>query len=214
MMKLYHAPRARSLRVLWTLEELHLGYDLVLLSYPPRMEPDFIQENPLGTVPYLVDGPLRMNESVAICQYLASRTASPLACYPGDNDYGQWLNWNVFGEASMTYPLSVVFHYGDWYERHVPGCSKYPEIVRYYLDAFQDAMAVIEKRLEGRTYLACDRFTTADISVCYSLFLFEMMGFGDQIPDVVSDYWHNCSARESYRSLATIEAGATRQSRN
>lgn len=53
MRKLYHSPRARSFRVLWMLEEIGLTYDL-------------------GTVPLYVEGDVRMTESSAICQFLAS----------------------------------------------------------------------------------------------------------------------------------------------
>ena len=35
-MKLYHCHNARSFRPLWTLEELGLDYELVVMPFPPR----------------------------------------------------------------------------------------------------------------------------------------------------------------------------------
>lgn len=77
---LYHCVSARSFRPLWLLEELGLPYQLRMLPFPPRaLARSFLQENPLGTVPLLVDGDIRMTESSAICQYLAARHS--LACW-------------------------------------------------------------------------------------------------------------------------------------
>ena len=54
-MKLYHCSNARSLRPLWTLEELDLEYELVTMEFPPRHKyPNYLKINPLGTVPTFV----------------------------------------------------------------------------------------------------------------------------------------------------------------
>ncbi len=69
MITLYHCVSARSFRPLWLLEELDLSYQLNMLPFPPRsLARSFLQENPLGTVPLLVDGATRMTESSAMCQ--------------------------------------------------------------------------------------------------------------------------------------------------
>jgi glutathione S-transferase len=73
-LELYHAPDARSFRCLWLLEELKLPYRLHTMAFPPRYTtPGYLNENPLGTIPLLVDGTSRLTESVAILQYLAMR---------------------------------------------------------------------------------------------------------------------------------------------
>jgi glutathione S-transferase len=74
LLTLYHCHNARSFRVLWTLEEMGLPYELKMLPFPPRqLVPDYLSINPLGTVPAFFDGPMRMTESAAICQYLVTR---------------------------------------------------------------------------------------------------------------------------------------------
>src|SRR6185436_16405658 len=74
LITLYHSVSARSFRPLWTLEEIGLPYQLKMLPFPPRvLARQFLESNPLGTVPVLVDGTVRMTESAAICQYLAAR---------------------------------------------------------------------------------------------------------------------------------------------
>ena len=81
-MILYHCHDARSFRVLWALEELGLPYELRMLPFPPRVHAkSYLQENPLGTIPLMLDGATRMTESAAICHYLCVRhPAMPLTC--------------------------------------------------------------------------------------------------------------------------------------
>ncbi|WP_296222297.1 glutathione S-transferase N-terminal domain-containing protein, partial [uncultured Sphingomonas sp.] len=95
MIELYHCADARSFRALWALEELGLDYKLHLLPFPPRVrEPSYLDVNPLGTIPLLVEGETRMTESAAIVQYLATRAGpNDLVVEPGSPDYGVWLNW-------------------------------------------------------------------------------------------------------------------------
>ncbi len=77
-MKLYGFPPTRSMRVLWTLRELEVEFELVNVD-PVRGEvraPEFLALNPAGKLPVLVDGDFVLTESVAICLYLAEK-------YPG-----------------------------------------------------------------------------------------------------------------------------------
>ena len=88
-------------RNLWTLEELRLPYELKILPFPPRVHArDYLQLNPLGTIPLMIDGDTRMTESAAICEYLATRYGpSPLSVQPDEPAYGAFLNFLHFGEA-------------------------------------------------------------------------------------------------------------------
>ena len=57
-------------------EEAGVAIDLRLLPFPPRFKtPDYLEVNPLGTVPMLVDGAAHMTESCAIAHYLATKAA-------------------------------------------------------------------------------------------------------------------------------------------
>ncbi|WP_395443671.1 glutathione S-transferase N-terminal domain-containing protein [Caulobacter sp. UC70_42] len=67
MIELYHCHDARSFRALWALEEMGLAYRLHLLPFPPRfLAPEYLAQNPLGTIPLLIDAETRMTESAAI----------------------------------------------------------------------------------------------------------------------------------------------------
>ena len=112
-MKLYHCPDARSLRVLWTLEEMGLDYELVNMGFPPRANyPGYLDINPLGTVPAFVDGDLTMTESSGICHYLVEKYGpSALGVYRDDPHYGEYLNWLYRSDATLTFPQTLVLRY-------------------------------------------------------------------------------------------------------
>lgn len=75
-------------------------------------DPGYLEQNPLGTVPLLVDGEVRMTESAAITQYLATRHGpSPLAVGVEEPDYGLWLDWLHRSEATLTFPQTIVLRY-------------------------------------------------------------------------------------------------------
>jgi glutathione S-transferase len=74
-MKLYGFPPTRTIRPLWVLRELEVDFGYVQVD-PRRGEhrlPEFLEKNPAGKVPVLVDGDFVLTESVAIVLYLAEK---------------------------------------------------------------------------------------------------------------------------------------------
>ena len=122
--RLWHSLDTRSFRVLWTFEELALrrgrDYALHTMRFPPRQhQPEFLEHNPLGTVPWFEHkkaGESRprasMSESCAVALYLAELHSSPLALAlrSGDDEYGSFLNWLHHAET-ITFPQAVVMRY-------------------------------------------------------------------------------------------------------
>lgn len=198
MITLYHCVNARSFRALWTLEEMQLPYQLNVLPFPPRaLDPAFLQVNPLGTIPALFDGETGMTESAAIIQYLAVRYGpSPLAVDPSEPAYGAWLNWVHFGEATLTFPQTLVLRY----ERLEPPESRQPDVVAAYTRWFLSRLRAVERALGGADHLCADRFTGADISVGYALLFAEKLGLAPQFAPSVQAYWQRLQARPAYQA--------------
>ena len=130
MITLYHCAAARSFRVLWALEELGLPYELKMLSFPPRVfAKEYLGLNPLGTIPFLIDGDTRMTESAAILEYLVVRHGpTPLAVGTGEPEFGAYLNWLHFGEATLTFPQALILRYS----RFEPEERRSPQVVVDY----------------------------------------------------------------------------------
>ena len=74
MIKIYGTENSRAMRPIWTAEEMGIDYELVMMPFPPRVfMNDYLDVNMLGTIPYLIDGDVRMTESVAMTQYLVEK---------------------------------------------------------------------------------------------------------------------------------------------
>ena len=185
---LYHCLSARSFRPLWALEELGLQYSLRLLPFPPRVhDKSYFEHNPLGTVPLLVDGEgvdaTRMSESAAICQYLAAHHgAGTLDVGVAEPDYGAYLNYLHFGEATLTFPQTLVLRY-RFFE---PAERRQPQVAEDYAKWFLARLRTLEPRLQGRDWLSAGRFTAADISVGYALLLAQHLELHTQFTPAVA----------------------------
>lgn len=206
MIVLYHCVAARSFRPLWALEELGLPYQLKVLAFPPRaIDREFLNINPLGTVPTLFDGELRMTESAAICHYLGVRHGpSPLVVEPGEQAYGMFLNWLHFGEATLTFPQTIVLRYSRFEapERRLPQAAD--DYRRWFLGRLRTLGPVLEQQ----QYLCAGRFTMADISVGYALLLAELLGMAPEFPDSVQRYWQRLRQRPAYLRAGAAEHAA------
>lgn len=201
MITLYHCVSARSFRPLWMLEEMGLEYDLKMLPFPPRVHAKpFFEINPLGTVPALTDDGLQMTESAAICQYLADRYGpTHLTVSVDEADYGHFLDLLHFGEATLTFPQTLLLRYG----RFEPEDRRLPQVVDDYSRWFLARLRRIDSRLQDRDYLCADRFTAADISVGYALMLADYQGLSTQYSDRVRAYWLRLQNRPAFQQAMT-----------
>ena len=209
MMTLYHCHNARSFRPLWTLEEMGLPYELKMLPFPPReLSPDYLGVNPLGTVPTFLDEAVRMTELAAICQYLVTRYGpSPLAVAPTEPDFGPYLNWLHFGEATLTFPLAVVLRYSLFSppERRLDQVAA--DYSRWFLARLRGIDAVVSKQ----PTMCAGRFTAADISVGYALLLAAFTKLDAKFTPAVAAYWSSLKERDGFRRAMIKQETAGRE---
>lgn len=166
---LYHCRNARSFRPLWALEELGIDYDLVVLPFPPRVHyKQYLDINPLGTIPFFTDGKTKMTESTGICHYLAeTHGPTDLAVKPDEAGYGEYLNWMYFSDATLTFPQTLVLRY----EMLEKKSRRQPQVADDYRMWFAGRLRVVDQKLEHSKFMVSDRFTMADIAIGYGLLL-------------------------------------------
>lgn len=210
MITLYHCVSARSFRPLWLMEELGMQqgahYQLKMLPFPPRVhEREYLSINPLGTVPAFFDGDVKMTESAAICQYLVSAYGpTPLEVTRDEPDFAAWLNWMHYGEATLTFPQTLVLRY-----RHLePEERRLPQAAEDYQRWFLARLRAVDTALVNTGFLCAGRFTAADISVGYALMLAAYLGMEEQFPAAVRAYWERLKQREGYRRALDAQAQA------
>ena len=209
MITLYHCTAARSFRPLWALEELALPYELKMLPFPPRVSArEYLALNPLGTIPLLIDGDVRMTESTAILQYLATRYGpTPLAVAVDERDYGAYLNWLHFGEATLTFPQALVLRYSK-FEREE---RRSPQVATDYARWFFGRLRAVEAAMAGSETLCAGRFTMADISVGYAPTIGRSHRPGRDFGPAVAAYWQRLQQRDGFRRALKAEAVAGEQ---
>lgn len=196
-MKLYHCTGSRSLRPLWTLEEMALDYELEVMPFPPRMRREgYLDINPLGTVPTFVDGDVTLTESTAICHYLVERYGpTGLAVSVDEPGYGDYLNWLYRSDATLTFPQTIVFRYTQL----EPPERRLPQAAEDYAIWYHSRLRALETALEDREYLCADRFTIADIAVTFALYFGVQLGLDDRYKPNTKTYLERMQARPAWQ---------------
>lgn len=196
-MKLYHCKDSRSLRALWALEEMGIKFDLEVMPFPPRARfPGYLDINPLGTVPTLVDGGTTLTESSAICHYLAENYGpTDLGVAATEAAYGDYLNWLYRSDATLTFPQTLVLRY----TMLEPEERRIPQVVEDYSIWYLSRLRAVEQALEGKEFLCADRFTMADIAVTYALFFGTTLGLSERYKPNCKRYLDSMMARPAFK---------------
>ncbi|HEX6994411.1 MAG TPA: glutathione S-transferase family protein [Gammaproteobacteria bacterium] len=172
-MKLYDFPAAPSPRkVILFMAEKRIDIPRVILDLRAgaQHDPDFLARNPSGTVPVLeLDDGTCLTESLAICQYLEALHPEPNLFGESALERAQVSMWNdiatLEGYAAIQEALrnrSAAFA-----GRALPGvlpCAQIPALVERgerRANAFFDRL---DARLRESEYVACARYTYADIA--------------------------------------------------
>jgi len=196
-LKLYWCPGTRANRVVWMLEELDVEYETVYVDiFKPHRSAAFLAVSPMGKVPALHDGDVRMCDSAAICMYLADRYAPGLlAPAVDDPDRGPFLQWMIFAPGVIEPAVTEKFT-GRAGDTRINGWGDFGRMVRTW-----------EKGLGGNPWILGDRFTAADVMLGATGVLFQRFKLFRDYP-TLSDYISRCGRREAFlRALAVDKAG-------
>ncbi len=165
MIDFYFWTTPNGYKTLLFLEETGIPYRIipVNISKGAQFDPEFLQISPNNKIPAIVDrdpvageGPISIFESGAILLYLAEKTAKFLPKHPkGRNDVLQWLFWQVGGVGPM---FGQNLHFGQY------APEKIPYAIKRYASETSRLLAVLDKHLSDRKYVAGDEYTIADMA--------------------------------------------------
>ena len=187
MLKIYHVPRTRSLRIIWLCEELGHPYEIVLVDFSPeyRSSREWRALSPTGKVPAMSDDGFSMFESGAMVQYILERYGNGrLQPSPGTASSAYYLQWCWFAEATLARPLGDIIHH----TLLKPEAERLPAVVEDARARAQTCLDALEAALEGKQYLLDETFTAADIMMGYSLMLAKRVQVLDDRYPVVQAY--------------------------
>jgi glutathione S-transferase len=166
-MKLYEFGPTRSIRARWILQELAVDFDAISvdLQMGKHRSSDFLELNPAGKVPVLVDDDLVLTESVAIVLYLAEKYPER-GFLPIDPQLrADAYRWILFAVTELEQPLWRISRHTFLY----PEQDRLPADVVLARRDFLPMAAVLEKHMQGRNYVVGDSVSAADFVVAYTL---------------------------------------------
>ncbi|MEJ1250163.1 glutathione S-transferase family protein [Denitratimonas tolerans] len=192
----YTHPMSRGRIARWMLEETGLPYEEVLLDYASTMKaPEYLAINPMGKVPALRHGDTVVTESVAIGLYLADLVPEKrLAPPPGSAERGPYYRWLLF----LAGPLEALLT-----AKHA-GALAPPTSAGYGAEG--DVVRVLEQAVAGKTHLAGDRFTAADLYMTAYLNFYMQFGMLDRLPAFETFCAHHAERPAALKALARDEA--------
>ena len=201
MIKIWGTEASRALRPIWTAEEMGLDYELTMMPFPPRVfMKEYLNVNMLGTIPYLIDGDVKMTESVAMSQYLVEKYGpTDLRVMPDEADYPAYLNWLYHSDATLTFPQTVVLRY----KLQEPGVAD--AAVEGYSRWFVSRCKLLETALEDKEYLCSNRFTIADICVSYAFVVAESLGIHQAFKPNIKRYTEMLFEREAFKKSKALK---------
>ena len=111
MLKVHFAPNSRAGRIIWLLEELQLHYEVNNMAFHPKdlKSDEHRKRHPLGRIPVLDDGDIRIYESGAIVEYILERHKNGgLKPSINSEEYPQYLQWFHYCEGMVMPPINII----------------------------------------------------------------------------------------------------------
>jgi glutathione S-transferase len=124
--------------------------------------PDFLRLNPLGKLPVLeLDDGSAIAESLAICRYLEVTHPNPSLMGRTPKESAHIEMWTLRMDHELSQPIALAFvHSSDFYRGRV---EQVPEVASWARGRALQTMAWLDGELAGRSHIAGDEYTLADI---------------------------------------------------
>nr|WP_295905482.1 glutathione S-transferase family protein [uncultured Bdellovibrio sp.] len=201
MLKIYGSPMSSAGRCYWMLEELGLNYEVMPLDMRNKEHKSeaFMQLNPNGKVPVLVDGEFVIWESMAITNYLAKKHQSPLAAQTPEEE-GHVMQWSFWALAEFQVPAV------NWLIQQVfvPAEHRNQQVIDDAKKAMPRLLTVLDKGLEGKNYLVNNRFSLADLNVASVLNIVTALGYDTSSYANIQRWAKAYSDRPAFQKVAAM----------
>jgi glutathione S-transferase len=124
--------------------------------------PDFLRLNPLGKLPVLeLDDGSAIAESLAICRYLEAMHPLPSLMGRTPQASAHIEMWTLRMDHELSQPIALAFvHSSDFYRGRV---EQVPEVASWARSRALQTMAWLDGELAGRSHIAGEDYTLADI---------------------------------------------------
>ena len=165
--QLYSLPTPNGVKVSIALEEMGLAYEphRIAFDHNDQHSSEFLSLSPNNKIPAILDPdgpggkPLALFESGAILVYLAEKTGKLIPADPaGRYQALQWLMFQMGGIGPMFGQLGFFHKFaGKEFEDKRPRDR--------YVNEAKRLLAVLDRHLEGKSWMLGDAFSIADIAI-------------------------------------------------
>jgi glutathione S-transferase len=130
----------------------------------PQRTPEFRESiNEMGEAPVLVDGKKKLSQSGVILTYLARKTGKYLP--KGEDEELESLRWIIFDNQKVNGFLGPYRFLKNFVKTPAD-----PAVMTFMKGRIDGALAIVNKRLNGRQFLVSDKPTIADVSLTAYLY--------------------------------------------
>ena len=203
MLTLHFAPNSRAGRIVWLLEELGLDYEINKMKFHPEdLKSDAHRaRHPLGRVPVLDDGDVRIWESGAIVDYVIERHKNGgLKPAVDDERFPAFLQWFHYCEGMVMPPVNTIVVQTVL----LPPDRRDETALGQAQRLLSRALAPVNDALEGKDYLIGD-FSAADIMLGHACFMSNRLGCVSDDMTHLKGYVERIAAREHFQTAITMQ---------
>lgn len=190
----------KDLRAQWALEETGLPYRVHAIDHTggEHKGDAYSRISPFHQVPVIDDDGFVVAESAAVVLYLAEKAGKLIpADVQGRTRVVQW----CFAAASTVEPTLVCLDLIDIFDRDKAAHNVKAEVRKIAGRWLED----LERRLEGREWIACAEFTAADIMMTCVLRGIRKTDLMEPYPRV-KDYYARAQARPAWQRTLGLYA--------
>jgi len=175
MYTLYYYPLNASLAPHFVLEHIGCDFNLELVNRQENEQKNerYLQLNPTGRIPTLVDSNSPIFESAAICLHLAEKHPEK-ELFPASNSVNRHLayQWLMYLTNTLQAELAIYFYP----ERHGISPNDRSNVVATQEERISEILAILDNELQGQDFLVGNKITICDY------YLFMLAIWADEIP--------------------------------
>ena len=198
MLTLHFAPNSRAGRIVWLLEELELEYDINKMAFNPKdlKSDEHRARHPLGRVPVLDDGDVRIYESGAIVEYVIERHKNGgLKPEVSDPLYPEYLQWFHYCEGMVMPPVNTIVVQ----TLLLPPDRRDETVLGQARRLLAKALDPVDESLAGRDYLI-GAFSAADVMLGHACFMSNRLGCVSDEMANLKGYVERISERPAFKT--------------
>jgi len=198
MLKVHFAPNSRAGRIIWLLEELELPYEVNNMAFHPKdlKSDEHRSRHPLGRVPVLDDGEVRIYESGAIVEYILERHKNGgLKPEIDSTEYPGYLQWFHYCEGMVMPPINTIIVQTIL----LPPERKDETVLGQAQRLLSKALAPVDQGLDGKDYLI-GNFSAADVMLGHSCYMANRLGCVSEEMTNLKSYVDRISERPSFKT--------------